>query len=101
VNREPEWPRVLEEKSHRVSPLALVAQPPDHSGKLAALTKIMADVHSPEYWRELAAQARALAATMTDPAAKRVMVDAAISYENVARRAEGLALIETSRPGAK
>jgi hypothetical protein len=42
----------------------------------------------PAYWRAQAAEARAAAADMTDPKAKRTLEKIAASYEMLARRAE-------------
>jgi len=42
----------------------------------------------PAYWRAQAAAARAAAADMTDPKAKRTLEKIAASYEMLARRAE-------------
>jgi hypothetical protein len=42
----------------------------------------------PAYWRAQAAEARAAAADMTDPKAKRMLEKIAASYEMLARRAE-------------
>ena len=41
-----------------------------------------------ENWRQRAAEARAIANGMTDPAAKRTMLELAQSYERLAERAE-------------
>jgi hypothetical protein len=40
-------------------------------------------------WLALAAEARAVAAEMTEPAARAIMFKIAEGYENLARRAEG------------
>lgn len=46
------------------------------------------DVDDAERWRKLAAEARAAAAAMTDPEAKRVMQSIADGYNVLVRRAE-------------
>jgi hypothetical protein len=40
-------------------------------------------------WLALAAEARQVAAEMTDPTARAIMLKIADGYENLARRAEG------------
>ena len=47
-----------------------------------------ADADVAERWRTLAAEARAAAAGLTDPEAKRIMLSIADGYEVLARRAE-------------
>ena len=47
-----------------------------------------ADDHDAERWRKLAAEARAIAETMTDPEAQRVMLFIAERYRLLAERAE-------------
>jgi hypothetical protein len=46
------------------------------------------DVDVAERWRTLAAEARAAADEMTDPEAKRTLLNIADGYERLARRAE-------------
>jgi hypothetical protein len=46
------------------------------------------DCDSPSRWWALAAEARAVAAEMTDPQARKVMLKIAEGYEHLARRAE-------------
>jgi len=46
------------------------------------------DVDVAERWRTLAAEARATADQMTDPDAKRTLLNIAEGYERLARRAE-------------
>ena len=46
------------------------------------------DVDVAERWRTLAAEARATADKMTDPEAKRTLLNIAEGYERLARRAE-------------
>jgi hypothetical protein len=41
-----------------------------------------------EHWRKLALEARAVANELTDPDAKRIMLDIAEGYELLTRRAE-------------
>jgi hypothetical protein len=43
---------------------------------------------TPEHWRDRAQEARAMADNITDPDAKRAMLDIAESYEKIAERAE-------------
>jgi hypothetical protein len=43
---------------------------------------------NPSRWWVLAAEARAVAAEMTDPLARRIMLKIAEGYERLARRAE-------------
>ena len=45
-------------------------------------------LRDPEYWRERAETARAQAAAMSDPVAKRAMIEIAANYEKLAQRAE-------------
>jgi hypothetical protein len=45
-------------------------------------------LNNTENWRQRAAEARAIAYGMTDPAAKRTMLGLAQSYERLAERAE-------------
>jgi len=45
-------------------------------------------LNNPESWRQRAAEARAIAGGMTDPDAKRTMLEVAQSYERLAERAE-------------
>ncbi len=49
---------------------------------------VQAKIDSVERWRELAAEARAVADKLTDPDAKQVMVRIAEGYELLIRRAE-------------
>jgi hypothetical protein len=44
-------------------------------------------LNNPESWRQRAAEARAIASGMTDPDAKRTMLEVAQSYERLAERA--------------
>ena len=43
---------------------------------------------SPEHWLSRAKEARDMAAKITDPQAKKAMVEIAATYEKVAKRAE-------------
>ena len=44
--------------------------------------------NDPKHWRERAKEARAHAQQMTDPEAKRMMLEIAEDYEKLARRAQ-------------
>jgi hypothetical protein len=44
--------------------------------------------YDPEYWRQRAEEARAIAVQMTDPHTKAVMLGIAQDYEKLAKRAE-------------
>jgi hypothetical protein len=46
------------------------------------------EVDAPERWRTRAAEARATADEMSDPEAKRTLLNIAEAYERLARRAE-------------
>ena len=46
------------------------------------------DAHDVVRWQTLAAEARAAAAELVDPEAKRIMLDIASGYDLLARRAE-------------
>jgi hypothetical protein len=54
-----------------------------------------------EHWISRAEEARAMAESLSDPTAKRAMLDIAKSYETIAKRAEaqdaGLALPRSGR----
>jgi hypothetical protein len=45
-------------------------------------------LNDPEYWRDHAKEARALAENMADPVSKQKMLEVAANYEHLARRAE-------------
>ena len=45
-------------------------------------------LESPERWRARAAEARVLAESITDPDAKKAMIEIALSYEKLALRTE-------------
>ena len=45
-------------------------------------------LNNPQNWRKRAAEAQAIARSMTDPDAKRTMLGIAQSYERLAQRAE-------------
>ena len=49
-------------------------------------------INDPEHWQLRAEEARAIAEEMTDPEARRQMLQVADSYEEIARRAEARAL---------
>ena len=55
------------------------------------------DIHSPEHWRRRAEEARAIAENMIDPDAKKAMLEAASTYENIARRMEAEAQNNVAR----
>jgi hypothetical protein len=42
----------------------------------------------PQHWRERAIEARANAARMNDPNGKRLMLEIAVSYDQLAKKAE-------------
>jgi hypothetical protein len=42
----------------------------------------------PQHWRDRANEARANAAKMDDPDAKRLMLEIAVTYDHLAKRAE-------------
>jgi hypothetical protein len=52
---------------------------------------------NPQYWRDRAAEIKAIADRLANQEAKRTMQDLAISYEQLAQRAEER--LSTSRPG--
>jgi hypothetical protein len=58
---------------------------PDALGELASMPP---DRDNPSRWWALAAEARAVAAEMTDPQARQIMLRIAEGYERLARRAE-------------
>lgn len=45
-------------------------------------------VGTPEHWSARAEEARAMAANIVDPTARQAMLDIALSYEKIAKRAE-------------
>jgi hypothetical protein len=45
-------------------------------------------INDPKYWRYRAAEARAMAESLTDPEAKQQMLKVAADYEKLAKRAE-------------
>jgi hypothetical protein len=51
-------------------------------------------VNNPKHWRERAEEARATAEQLTDPVARRTMLQVAESYDALAERAEKRALAE-------
>jgi hypothetical protein len=55
-----------------------------------AKTRVMPSSHlnDPEYWRDRAKEARAIAEDMADPVYKQKMLDVAANYEYLAKRAE-------------
>jgi hypothetical protein len=55
-------------------------------------------INDSKYWREQAAKARARAEKMRDPTPRRMMLDIAESYEQLAQLAESRT--ETSDPAA-
>jgi hypothetical protein len=48
----------------------------------------MSHINDPKHWRYRAEEARAMAESMTDPEAKRLMLNVAADYERLAKRAE-------------
>jgi hypothetical protein len=48
----------------------------------------MSHINDPKHWRYRAKEARAMAESMTDPEAKRLMLNVAADYERLAERAE-------------
>ena len=48
----------------------------------------MSHVNDPKHWRHRAAEARAMAESLTDPEAKQQMLKVAADYEKLAERAE-------------
>jgi hypothetical protein len=56
--------------------------------RLWGIGTMPSEVDVAERWRTLAAEARAAADEMTDPDAKRTLVNIAEGYERLARRAE-------------
>ncbi len=46
-------------------------------------------IHDPEHWRDRAREARSQAGQMTDPEAKRQLLEIAAIYEKLATLAEG------------
>jgi hypothetical protein len=56
------------------------------------------DIHEPKHWRDRAEEARVHAEQMTDPEAKRMMLEIANGYERLAERvAERAAISETTK----
>jgi len=45
-------------------------------------------IDNPEHWRDRAEEARAMAAQLSDPEARRMMEDVAKTYDKLAERAE-------------
>jgi len=45
-------------------------------------------IHDPAHWRQRAEEARTIAEQMSDPEAKRMMLEIAEDYEKLAKRAE-------------
>ena len=48
----------------------------------------MSHINDPKLWRHRAAEARAMAETLTDPETKQQMLKVAADYEKLAKRAE-------------
>ena len=48
----------------------------------------MSHINDPKHWRHRAAEARAMAESLTDPEAKQLMLNVAADYEKLAKRAE-------------
>ena len=48
----------------------------------------MSHINDPKHWRHRAAEARAMAESLTDPEAKQQMLKVAADYEKLAERAE-------------
>jgi hypothetical protein len=48
----------------------------------------MSHINDPKHWRHRAAEARAVAESLTDPEAKQMMLKVAPDYEQLAKRAE-------------
>jgi hypothetical protein len=60
----------------------------------------MPKAFGPEHWMSRAEEARTMAESLSDPAAKRAMLDIAKSYEMLAKRAEAKAAgVELPRSG--
>jgi hypothetical protein len=57
-------------------------------GRRANWPAMSADSDNPSRWWALAAEARVVAAEMTDPQARKVMLKIAEGYERLAQRAE-------------
>ena len=51
-------------------------------------TDVMSHINDPKHWRHRAAEARAMAESLTDPEAKQRMLKVAADYEKLAERAE-------------
>jgi hypothetical protein len=49
---------------------------------------VMSHINDPKHWRHRAAEARAMAESLTDPEAKQQMLKVAADYEKLAERAE-------------
>ena len=48
----------------------------------------MSHINDPKHWRYRAEEARAMAESLTDPEAKQMMLNVAVEYERLAKRAE-------------
>jgi hypothetical protein len=48
----------------------------------------MSHINDPKHWRYRAAEAVAMAESLTDPEAKQLMLNVAADYEKLAKRAE-------------
>ena len=48
----------------------------------------MSYINDPQHWLLRAAEARAMAESLTDPEAKQLMLNVAADYEKLAKRAE-------------
>lgn len=55
-------------------------------------------VDDPRHWRARAEEARTMAETLSDPVARKSMLEIAEAYDRMAQRAEGHPLVEPRAP---
>jgi hypothetical protein len=55
-------------------------------------------LNDPEYWRDRAKEARAMAENIADPGSKQKMLEVAANYEHLAKRAEDRRLGKAPTP---
>jgi hypothetical protein len=57
-------------------------------------------VNDPKHWQERAAEARAVAESLTDPLARSQMMEVAAAYDRMAKRAEDHPIRTPLKPAA-